>query len=74
MGSSSQMHVGTPLCRAGIPMYPVAFMRSVGGETNCESTTEALANNRKTHGGENIAELNVNCWEGNDNGNCKYDN
>jgi len=44
-------------------MCPVAFMRSVGGGTNCESTAEALANNRNTRECENMAEVNVDCKE-----------
>ena len=53
------MPVGTSLYRTGIPMKPVAFIRSVGGGTNCDNTVEAPANNRNTRGLGNIAAVDI---------------
>ena len=57
------MPAETFLCRTEIPMYPVAFMRSVGGGTNCGSTAEALASSRNTRECENIVGLTLDRWE-----------
>lgn len=43
------MPVRSSLNRTKIPIYPVAFMRSVGGATNYESTAEAPASNMHAH-------------------------